>query len=138
MPYIQNRLRDPISRWLDGNRDPVFAKSPSNLGELTFALTMTVACQPRDELHAKLDEIVTFYRENYANTGYAGLAEIMGALSCTAREYDRRCVNDAWGDPAFPSKLGRSVEIHSFTNSFYESVVAPYEDEKIRENGDVF
>ena len=112
-------------------------KTPSNPGELNYAMTM-VAClymrgdlsynQFRDKIQNLVDEYIERLGVSYTNYNNA-----IGALECCGLELMRRVTGD------YEDLADNCQEAMSWisTNLYFQHV-APYEDQKIAENGDVF
>lgn len=106
--------------------------APATPGDLTYLFTKALLGDPREAtLHEALQAAVDSYLETLSRQPrYADYAVILGCLDATSREYQRRL-----GHRAEPSLTWM---LTGFRDEFYVTVVAPYEDTKIAENGDVY
>lgn len=102
---------------------------PVTPGDLTYLFTRAVI--DPGSVRQRLDEILTPYLEGLKEPRYADLCEVIGALHCTAYEALRRRGHARWA-------AERATEVLRYAQNFYDAQVAPYEDKKIRQNGDVF
>lgn len=115
-------------------------------GALTYLLTKAMLdSNPNIEgdLAHKIGSQVGRYVDDHAVGGelrYTHYCTVMGALACTHREFVRRRMLDRQrkGKQPIPGDLQRISQLKEYINHYYARVVAPYEDRKIRENGDVF
>lgn len=116
MPYIKQEDRE---RAVD---------HPENAGELNFAITTLVVEEENLETFiAKVEELVSDYVERKGVNHTVG-NEVVGVFMCAAAEVERRGVNRV--------EHASCLIILGF--NFYYNVLAPYEDQKIKENGDVY
>ena len=126
MPYIK---REDYVRASD---DP---KAP---GELNFAITLrAIEVFTNDKTVAwfteEVDRLVERFMENNG-ISYTNYNAASGALVCCGMELSRRADGGPYEDTA--SKL--RLAISQVFGRIYHDEVAPYEDKKIKENGDVF
>jgi len=99
---------------------------PTTAGDLTYLFTAVLLGHPLEiPLWEALDVAVDrFLKERAAS--FALFCEVMGAGVCAALEFERRTkklVPEAFSD---------------YFEAFYRDTVAEYEDQKIKENGDVY
>lgn len=113
MPYITREARTKLAEH----------PHPMTTGELNYLICLGAMKDKADV--ASILRIVKRYRMNELQS-YSRLNDIMGALDGAARELARRGFSIATG----------IVNMAQF--DFYHETVAPYEDEKLRFNGDVF
>lgn len=126
MPYIGQKHREAVLR--DG---------PTSPGELNFCITTAClrysrAITPLSELQ---DAVMAACRVYTMRCGamYSTFNDVVGALECSKFEITRRrdaLKNDVNGSIQFALNTVKKV--------YYDDIVAPYEDAKIKENGDVF
>lgn len=129
MPYILQEDKDRLNK--GGN--------PWTPGELTYLITkeMLDAQGGHGPLKAGIRTHVHSYIEGQGHS-FATYSAVMGCLCCAHEEYRRR---GGWGAvtgapldlPQWPLRVALDYSVE-----FYDYVIAPYEDRKIRENGDVF
>lgn len=100
----------------------------STAGDLTYAMTMVVLF-PKLSLKAELAGAIDRYLPK--SPRYEDYAIVLGCIDSVKREYRRR-----------EGLVGVSAAVfdalESFADSFYADHVAPYEDTKIEQNGDVY
>lgn len=121
MPYIKQLARTEFA--LDYGR---WAKNP---GELNYNFTMALGMYgPSDSAEIIIKEFIKRYLI-LKGESYQTFNDIIGALTCCFKEIKRRI------------ELKNRFEIVDFlakiVDDFYNNVVAPYEDQKIVENGDL-
>jgi hypothetical protein len=86
---------------------------PTTKGDLTYLITRALLGERRQ-------------------VDFGLLFDIMGGLDCAGREYRRR-------RPALSADDVKMLsELEWFATDFYDNVIAPYEDTKIEQNGDVY
>lgn len=117
MPYLTQRRKQELA-------DPK-AKLIS-AGDLTYEMMLAVL-DPNPPLAIRLKSAINRYVP--ANPRYEHLAIVLGCLDSTRREFVRRTAN--------PNSIV-ACALELFAEEFYNTVVAPYEDVKIKQNGDVF
>lgn len=117
MPYIQPSLRLAI----DTGRMP-----PTEAGELNYAITKLLLAN-LDNLGEHIGVIVEDYLDRLGRR-YSTFNEVIGAVQCAKMEYLRRRGED----------VGLVFAINQWMYRFYRDEIAPYEDSKIKENGDVY
>lgn len=105
----------------------------TNPGDLTYIVTHVVLLEPESNWDEAFAHYATRYIEDRGER-FATFAEIIGAFSAADHEYSRR----RWQAKYDPDAQLVSDTIHEFLGLFYDKVVAPYENKKIEENGDVF
>lgn len=128
MPYVTEDIK----------HDLVFNGRPAkNVGELTFVLTWH-ALQEHTRAGSPfalecLENEIQLYLDGQAAEGYTAnyalLCGVVGSLECARREFRRRRPD---------SYLAADEALSEVLTSFYRHTVAPYEDTKIKQNGDVF
>lgn len=117
MPYITAPAREHM-------RATGFVNNP---GELNYLFTMAIVNWPMGGIRKRLKNAIAAYLTQHT-LNYQTLNDILGALDGAHREYVRRQGIVATVEAAF-------TEV---TEEFYQEVVAVYEDEKIKVNGDVY
>lgn len=132
MPYIEHRDRAAARR------------EPKTPGELNYAITELaineIHCYPEAAVE-RFDEAVATYVTDYlerVGLSYTNCNAAMGALDCAGRELLRRTMPQE-NDPrreSFILDLGEQLGLAR--DYLYQDVLVPYEDEKIRVNGDVY
>lgn len=119
MPYITQTARQMIA---DGG--PV-----QTSGELNYVITkhLTDKFWPGEALVAAVKfEIAVYLKQHGAS--YSVFNDIIGALECARREWKRR----RGVGPGYPNFLSEIAD------EFYDAKIAPYEDQKIQQNGDIY
>lgn len=132
MPYINAH-----------DKAQVEAGGALDAGSLTYLLTralMNSDPSVEGDVAHNLSTQVGRYADDHGELRYTHYCTIIGALTCTHREFVRRRMLDRQrrGKSPIPGDLQRVSQIKEYINNYYARVVAPYEDRKIRENGDVF
>jgi hypothetical protein len=127
MPYIKS---DDYTR---------AAVEPITPGELNYAITLQAIKVLEGHLGLiqfvlAVDKLISGYFKR-VGMSYTNGNAVMGVLDCAARELNRRV----------PPSVGWSTDVfmlYSFLNNMrddlYDTRLAPYEDTKIEENGDVY
>ena len=118
MPY----LTEEGKAWIDA--EPVRVKKP---GELNYLITKLLLDETS---YAVLWDGVEIAVDLYvANNGasYETYNSVMGVLLCASLEYTRRTNHNVPGGV-----------LKEYAQYFYQTVLVPYEDKKIKENGDVY
>lgn len=129
MPYIKQGRRDDLLNPV-GTLD-----QPQNAGELNYCLTWRMLWTPilslDNALEREIDEYLSVRDESYSVYN-----EVVGALECCRREFLRRRRRDdvLWS----ANDLVRHEALAAALNRLYEGKIAPYEDTKIEQNGDVY
>lgn len=122
MPYLTQQQKDDLKKK---------GKPIETPGELTYDYTLALinasTTQIRRSLKRTTEEFISNNPKNFST-----YCSIMGSLDCTCREFIRR---KSTIDISDEKKL---AELEQFSQSFYKTVIAPYEDQKIKENGDVY
>lgn len=128
MPYIK---QDDYARALE---------TPSAPGELNFAITRKaieylVNPEKSDvDFYGQALDLCNGYIER-EGLSYTTLNAVIGVLYCAGRELVRRMADN----PEADELVQRAVKkLDSIADILYDGVLAPYEDEKIDENGDVY
>lgn len=121
MPYIVKERR--VAMTADQRAE--------NAGELNFRLTVHMIHMPLSALEAALEREIEEYL-SVRPESYALYNEVVGALDCCRREFLRRRGADTWED------FRREERLSYVTHRLYMEKIAPYEDTKIEQNGDVF
>lgn len=120
MPYIKQERR-----WLMATDHP-----PEDEGELNYCLTWHMIHTPNGGfLEAAFDREIEAYL-SVRPESYARYNEVVGALECCRREYRRRSVAADGQD--------REDALSAALTRLYAEKIAPYEDTKIEQNGDVY
>ncbi|MEE8372803.1 MAG: hypothetical protein V3R87_03595 [Dehalococcoidia bacterium] len=134
MPYIKSE---------DYARAVVTPKVP---GELNYAITMKIIARLRGELTSmEFDRCLRNLTMSYLDRvgmSYTNGNAVIGVLDCAAREVRRR----AGGAPPLSpdgvvmSPLIAKIErqLRAERKWLYDNLLAPYENVKIMENGDVY
>lgn len=118
MPY----LTEEHKRFVDAPTNPI-----DTPGELTYALTRAVLTTNNlIDMEAAFDGAIERFLPKKPQ--YADYCAVIGALMCTSFEVFRRD----------PFHAADAIRLQTYARRFYAEVVAPYEDQKIKENGDVF
>lgn len=116
------------------------ATEPSVPGELNYAVTLKAIDYIRNPELGSADfykaawELVRDYL-NRVGLSYTNGNAVMGALDCAGREVKRRLMDNPEADPLVANVQKELATLRDFV---YDDVLAPYEDEKIAENGDVY
>lgn len=98
-------------------------------GELNRAITkLFIAFTSEEALERDLVKLLAKY-EHDQKPRYATFNDIIGALECAYLEHYRR-----------RSPHGGSIDlvVTRVKWAYYEAVIAPYEDKKIKEHGDIY
>lgn len=127
MPYIKQEDRERLTangRW---NGTQI-----RTAGELNYLLTIMFLSDYWEDMstleHAVLIRIESFF--NSSDRKYQDHNNIIGALECCKKEFKRRFV--------FHPRIVDVVKVlETSSELFYDYQTAPYEDLKIKENGDV-
>jgi hypothetical protein len=99
--------------------------------DLTYGLTVVaMSGKLGASFIGALDEAIARYLGK-SEPRFEDFAVIMGCLSCTSREMLRRRPNSARAD--IIAKM-----VGTYADAFYSEHIAPYEDIKINQNGDVY
>lgn len=123
MPYIDEESKQRLSQ--DG-------ANPQTVGELTYLFSTHVINSDNNGDYTFLAEALKGEVGSYLleqDVSYSVLCGVVGSLECARREHRRRRP-DKW--------MPGSDAISEVLDEFYSSVVAPYEDTKIEQNGDVY
>lgn len=116
------------------------ATEPSVPGELNYAVTLKAIDYIRNPELGSADfykaawELVRDYL-NHVGLSYTNGNAVMGALDCVGREVKRRLADNPEADPLVHNILHELGILRDFV---YDDLIAPYEQEKIEENGDVY
>lgn len=128
MPYIAPEDRVRINRYLSG---PHYHKNdkPQNCGELNYAITLT-AISPDLTPQGKFAALRKIAMDYLAREPlrYQRINDVHGAFHCAVLELERRA-------PGRFSAMQSWIDHLSF--QIYEEIAAPYEDTKIKQNGDI-
>lgn len=121
MPYVDQATKDELDH---GERT---AATP---GELTYIVTAHLLSLDHYDpyLEVAIKQEVADFLKNKSHS-YALLSSVVGCLECARREFLRR-------RPA--SSVVSHFVLTKVLDDFYATVIGPYEDEKINQNGDVF
>ena len=126
MPYIRQDRRKAI----DAQLTP-FLKGHTchDAGELNYVITtyriQATGCRAGSQLNRDLERVFLGYIDRHGRR-YVTFNDIIGALTCAAKEINRR------------RPLIGNLPLYAIADGLYSGVVATYEDAKIKENGDVF
>ena len=125
MPYIKQTKRSRLQVQPTEIRDA---------GELNYMVTKAALRHVNNpDLNKFLQDVrtfVIFYKQSTNLLNYQFSNDVVGALVCAGLELERRLgTSDA--------EL-LSIKLLTQAREFYKIYVAPYEDLKIKENGDVF
>lgn len=122
MPYIPQDERERLA----GDAP---ALTP---GELNYCLTWHLLnTDPDDMLDALWKEVMEYVLNANGGPNYETYNAVMGAITCCHREFVRRG-GPAWRPLAVENALGETAD------RVYDQLIAPYEDAKIQQNGDVY
>lgn len=118
MPYIDPKRRPFLLK------EPTTAQDP---GELNFVITSYLV--QNDPGHWEAGDIRGFINKYLDLSGrrYRTYNEVIGVLVCVVLEWERR------KDNCYPGDI-----IVAVAKDLYAEEIAPYEDRKIAENGDVY
>ena len=120
MPYIDSETKKILDE---------FPRRANKAGELTYLFyRRALDINPLD-LEPALDEVVCGYLPRTPR--YEDFAIVLGSLYGAALELKRR-----YGGRGV-RELSAPLAICSYAANFYANTVAPYEDKKIEENGDI-
>jgi hypothetical protein len=122
MPYISAEKRDELK-----------SRAPRDAGELNYELTMFVRTNAYIVREHRLVRMILAKVQEYLaakpRQGYTEFNEVLGVLSAACFEHNQR---EWWhGSDGARSVFDRAAR------QFYDGVVAPYEERKIVENGDM-
>lgn len=120
MPYIVQARREALEH------PSAFVE---NVGELTYLYTRALLDNEPENVYAAIGSATDRYLG--AARSFTHFAEVLGALTAAHLEDVRRRGRSTHNAVAQRFWLRRYLE------DFYEGIVAPYEDTKIKENGDV-
>lgn len=118
MPYVKQEARYALDH----------GGLPTTPGELNYVITK-IAIKRRNfliDMRREIRDAVLSYIGDKAS--YTLFNEVMGVLECARFEYLRRVGWDPFINATF-------VELKDW---LYGGMIAPYEDKKIQENGDVY
>lgn len=132
MPYIDKERRSLLFH----EETNTFNKHALNCaGDLNFAIIMFFLSNNFLELtpQERYDWIYNACRHLVRNqgSGYQAHNDVMGVLTCSMREFRRR-----FADMDHRYVLIKTL-IEVVSDDWYDNEIAPYEDEKIEENGDI-
>ena len=113
MPYIEQEVRRQIQH----------GAPPLKAGALNYVITKILIKDGVDRVKI-WTEIERYIRTN--RRSYQVFNDIIGVLYASVYEFYRRTGEDL------------EDEMRSLISDFYDSVVADYEDDKLKENGDVY
>lgn len=123
MPYIGQDRRDILDRGVE---------VPDGAGELNYVLTWHLLNTQQHILAEALMLEVRSYIDAQVTKNYALYNSVIGALECCRREFRRRSGCSTFAD------LAREDAIHATMDRLYAGEIAPYENTKIEQNGDVY
>lgn len=108
---------------------------PISAGELNYAITLKIIehLETGSSRHNTCGTILRLCKAYINRRGltYTIGNEVIGVLVCAGLEAVRRC-----GDTGAVSRVPKMLA--DVGNYIYDDVLAPYEDARIRENGDVY
>lgn len=119
MPYIEKETRIPLEYDV--------TRGIETVGELNYMLTCGLLKVPLSDLEEYLRLCVGTYATGKIPS-YTLFNGAIGACMCALLEYARRTGST---DHIYPLIMSAVI------SKFYSKVIAPYEDEKIEENGDI-
>jgi len=130
MQYISRARRADVDTWrksgFPGQVGPTIL-APENCGELNYALTMTVIEHPGAGFGDIVETIMRAYLAQ-KELRYQRINDLAGAVECSVSELDDRC----------PRQFGfAKVMMKTIFRKLYKEIARPYEDSKIKENGDL-
>lgn len=117
-------------------------EAPVVPGELNYAITMKIIARLRGVLTFQgFDRCLRNLTLGYIDRlgmSYTNGNAVMGVLECAARELRRRTSNgyDPHPKAAYITKIVTQLSLERMW--VYNTLLAPYEDVKIAENGDVY
>lgn len=119
MPYISQKAK----------RELATIRRPKGAGELNYTLTLLLLDSPHPTIfRLKIDQIISEYiREN--GLKYQSFNDLAGAFMLSGGEFYRRT-------GTLPEAMSEIMADCLW--GFYKDVVGPYEDNKIKENGDLY
>lgn len=129
MPYIKKLRRTDLAG----------GEIPQNAGELNYAITKQMIRLHNDpgvinqsvaqeEMRQTILSASNIYIQS-RGLSYQSINDVMGAITCAAMEFSRRT-----GE--YPDWLADAMV--DVATEIYVKVAVPYEDEKIKQNGDVY
>jgi len=130
MPYIKQEDYDRAT------------DKPETPGELNFAITiriieyLTVVEKSNVDLFNEVTILVNEYLDR-VGLSYTNGNAVMGVLSCAARELKRRMMDSPQAEADELVKRA-TKKLETVADIIYAGTLAPYEDTKIEENGDVY
>jgi hypothetical protein len=122
MPYLSKKRKDELK---DEKRLYTTA------GDLTYGLTVLMIAAGKDEKIELnfLSEVERFTAKRPES--FAMYAVVLGSLIAAEEEFERRVQSSEASEDILNC-------LTLFRTEYYSEYVAPYEDKKIEENGDVF
>lgn len=131
MPYIKQEIKDALHH----------GANPHNAGALTYMFTQALIHNDPSDVGDALENVIQkYYVACNEVFRYANYCTIMGSLTCAQYEFVRRRIQERGRKrkPPIPGDLQRVAAIKDYIKNYYPKHVAPYEDTKLAENGDVF
>lgn len=124
MPYIEEAKKAEIKT----------GTFPRDCGELNYALTTLITSAPEGTtlppiFRMTLDTYVTNAGKAEGKMRYKHINDAMGVVACMMFEFRRRKKSQY---------MVSLRELFETAWDWYDTVAGPYEDTKIKENGDVF
>lgn len=111
-------------------------EAPEVPGELNYAITVKIIAHLQGVLTLQqLKEAVRELVDGYlgrVGLSYTNGNAVIGVLTCAARELERRT------NPTHHPVRRVVIELNWERKRVYDDLLAPYEDQKITENGDVY
>lgn len=124
MPYIPQDIRKHVE-----------LMGPRTAGELNYLITKELIQGEKTNdlsgIYGLLKEYVG-YHATHSAVNYQVFNDVSGAVTNAVGEYYRRMGGNSRYTQEITHKAGDALE------EFYDNYIAPYEDQKIKENGDVY
>lgn len=127
MPYLTQARKDQLAG----------EALPETPGDLNYLLTLSVIQAIKENVPSRArltaSRLACSFLDNHG-LDYTNCNAIVGAVECCRRELKRRTPTHLTTD------VHRAVDgqLRSWLDNFYAKTVAPYEDKKIEQNGDVY
>jgi len=139
MPYIKPENREPVIRG---------EHCPKDAGELNFMVTFMLlrAIEGKYINYKMLVEDLLQLAKEYAadqELKYQRINDVIGAFTGAWMEFVRRKTNRTYDYSMFDVDTAELYDccgeaVGEALDTFYKVIVGPYEDTKIKENGDVY
>lgn len=121
MPYIKQGERDKLKQ----------DRKAETVGQLTYLYTRALIESSSHAVATRLEAATYKYLPTREARHFSDYAEVLGALNAARLEFMRR-------NALTLKDQQRLLAVEQFTTHFYLMEIAPYEDSKMRENGDVY